>query len=235
LSVKEAILGRSAILIIAGLVVILLIFSRHSPSGDSQPAPVTGGSGTTTAHLKVVPTIRSVTVSPGSVTFGDCSGGSGYTNSTQSSLGYPNGSCTVGAIGVNESVPITVTYTGLPGSVYVSGSSAIPADNGTEWTLCSPPGSPSGQTPCSGTQGMPGDNQYMVMNFSSTVANAGVLTTTPACDKEFDSSGGCTAAPQEFQNQVQHEGLVLTGPSSWDDHSTSWTLTVTWTAMGPAS
>jgi hypothetical protein len=34
---------------------------------------------------------------------------------------------------------------------------------------------------------------------------------------------------------VQHEGLLLTGPTSWDDHSTSWTLTVTWTAVGPSS
>jgi hypothetical protein len=232
LSVKEAILGRSAILVIAALVVVLLIFSRHSPSGDGTPAPVTGGSGTTTAHLKVVPTIRSVTVSPGSVTFGDCSGGSGFTNSTQGSLGYPNGSCTVGSIGVNQTFPITVTYTGIPGSVYVSGSAAVPSDNGTQWTLCSPPGSPSGQTSCSGAQGLPGDDQYMMMNFAEAVQNAGVLTATPACDKEFDSHGGCGATPQEFQSEVQHEGLLLTGPKSWTDHSTSWTMTVTWTAVG---
>ena len=226
-------MGRSAVIIVAALVVILLLFTRHSPDGDSQPAPVSGGSGTTTAHLKVVPTIRSVTVSPGSVTFGDCSGGSGYTNSTGDSLGYPNGSCTVGAIGVNETFPITVTYTGIPGSVYVSGSKAVPADNGSEWTLCSPPGSPASQTGCTGTQGLPGDDQYMVMNFAEAVENAGVLTTTPTCDKEFDSHGGCAATPQEFQSQVQHEGLLLTGPRSWSDHSTSWTITVTWTAVSP--
>jgi hypothetical protein len=227
-------LGRSAVIVVAVLVVVLLIFTRHSPSGDGQAAPVAGGGGTTTAHLKVVPTIRSVTVSPGSVTFGDCSGGSGYTNSTQNSLGFPNGSCTVGAIGVNETFPITVTYTGIPGSVYVNGSDAVPADNGAEWSLCSPPGSPAGQTACTGTQGLPGDNQYMVMNFAGAVENAGVLTKTPACDKEFASHGGCGATPQEFQNQVQHEGLLLTGPRSWNDHSTSWTVTVTWTAVGPA-
>ena len=225
-------MGRSAIIVVAALVVILLLFTRHSPSGDGQPAPVAGGSGATTGHLKVVPTIRSVTVAPGSVTFGNCSGGSGYTNSTANALGYPNGSCTVGAIGVNETFPITVTYTGIPGSVYVSGSSAVPADNGSEWTLCSPPGSPANQTACTGTQGLPGDDQYMVMNFAEAVENAGVLTTTPSCDKEFDSHGGCAATPQEFQTQVQHEGLLLTGPKSWSDHSTSWTVTVTWTAVG---
>lgn len=228
-------MGRSAILIVAALVVVLLIFTRHSADGDGQPAAVTGGSGTTTAHLKVVPTIRSVTVSPGSVTFGNCSGGSGHTNSTQNALGYPNGSCTVGAIGVNETFPISVTYTGIPGSVYVSGSDAVPSDNGTEWTLCSPPGSPASQTACTGTQGLPGNDQYMVMNFAEAVENAEVLTVTPSCDREFNSHGGCAATPQEFQNQVQHEGLLLTGPTSWDDHSTSWTLTVTWTAVGPSS
>jgi len=225
-------LGRSAIVIVAAIVVILLIFGRSSPNSDGQAGMVTGGSGSTTAHLSVLPTIRSVTVSPGSVTFGDCSGGSGYTNSTQSVLGYPNGSCTVGAIGVNETFPITVTYTGIPGSVYVSGSDAIPADGGTDWTLCDPKGSP-GQTSCSGTQGLPGPNQYMLENSAETVANAGVLTITPSCDVEFDSSGGCSAAPREFQSQAQHESLVLTGPKSWDDHSTSWTITVTWTAIGP--
>ncbi|HEY1625282.1 MAG TPA: hypothetical protein VGG16_15940 [Streptosporangiaceae bacterium] len=225
-------MGRSAILIIAGLVVVLLIFSRHSPSSDGQAAPVAGGSGSTTAHLKVVPTIRSVTVSPGSVTYGNCSGGSGYTNSAGNTLGYPNGSCTVGTIGVNESFPITVTYTGIPGSVYVSGSGAAPADNGTGWTLCSPPGSPQGQSACTGVQGLPGNDQYMVMNFAEAVENAEVLTATPACDKEFDSHGGCAATPQEFKNQAQHEGLLLTGPKSWNDHSTSWTMTVTWTAVG---
>jgi hypothetical protein len=225
-------LGRSAILVIVAIVVVLLVFTHHSTTSDGQAAPVTGGSGSTTAHLKVVPTIRSVTVSPGSVTFGNCSGGSGYTNSTQSTLGYPNGTCTVGAIGVNESFPITVTYTGIPGSVYVSGSSAVPADNGANWTLCSPPGSPSSQSACTGTQGLPGADQYMVMNFAQSVENAGVLTTTPSCDVEFDTSGGCTATPREFQNQVQHEGLLLTGPKSWNDHSTSWTVTVTWTAVG---
>jgi hypothetical protein len=225
-------LGRSAIIVIVGLVVVLLIFSRHSPSGDGQTAQVTGGSGTTTAHLKVVPTIRSVTVSPGSVTFNGCSGGSGFTNSTQNELGYPNGSCAVGAIGVNETFPITVTYKGIPGSVDVSASNAVPSDNGTGWTLCSPPGSPHEQTACSGTQGLPGKDQYMVMNSAEPVENAGLLTTMPACDKVFNDNGGCTANPPEFQNQVQHEALVLTGPESSDDHSTSWTVTVTWTAVG---
>lgn len=226
-------MGRSAIIVVAVLVALLLIFSRNSPGNDGQAAPVSGGSGSTTAHVKTVPTIRSVTVSPGAVTFGDCTGGSGYTDSTSDALGYPNGSCTVGSIGVNETFPITVTYTGIPGSVYVSSSNAVPSDNGAEWNLCTPPGSPGSQTNCAGTQGLPGDDQYMVMNFAGAVENAGVLTSTPSCDKEFASQGGCAATPAEFKNQVQHEGLLLTGPKSWNDHSTAWTFTVTWTAVGP--
>jgi hypothetical protein len=73
----------------------------------------------------------------------------------------------------------------------------------------------------------------MIMNVAQQVPNASVLTTTSACDAEFDAGGGCTAAPVEFAKQTQHEGLLLTGPKTWDDHSTSWTLTVTWTAVGP--
>jgi hypothetical protein len=76
----------------------------------------------------------------------------------------------------------------------------------------------------------------MVMNYAPGVANAGVLTTTPSCDADFDAvpAGGCSASPPELQSQVQHEGLLLTGPETWDDHSTSWTIYVTWTAVGPS-
>jgi hypothetical protein len=224
---------RNAALIVAALVVVLFLFSRHSSTASSEQSQVNGGSGTTTGHLSVVPTIRSVTVAPGAVTFRNCTGGSGYTNSIGTHMGYPNGSCSVGLVGVNESYPITVTYTGIPGKVFVSGSSAVPSDNGTAWTLCTP----SSSTACTGGEGLPGSNQYMVSNFAEGVSDAGVLTTTPACDEEFNPApdGGCSATPAEFKNQVQHEGLLLTGPESWTDHSTSWTITVTWTAIGPAS
>jgi hypothetical protein len=226
-------MGRTAIIIVAAIVVALFLFAR-TPSGTSDgQATTTGGGGTTTGHLSVVPTIRSVTVSPGSVTFGNCTGGSGSTNSSGNTLGYPNGSCQVGSFGVNESVPITVTYTGISGQVYVSGSNADPSDGGSAWTLCSPNASSGGSTTCNGGSGQPGSNQYTVENFAEDVPNAGVLTTTPTCDQEFDLGGGCTATPAEFKNQVQHEGLVLIGPKTWSDHSTSWTITVTWTAEPP--
>jgi hypothetical protein len=227
--------GRTAIIIIVAIVVALFIFTRH-PSTSDGAAVQTGGNGTTTGHLSVVPTIRSVTVSPGAVTFGDCTGGNGYTDSTAGSMGYPNGSCTVGNLTVPETFPISITYTGIPGDVYVNGSNAAPSDNGTGWSLCSPGGIPSGQPACTASQGnQPGEDQYMVLNVAANEKNSGVLTTTPACDKVFDAGGGCSATPQEYKNQVQHEALLLTGPSIWDDHSTSWTMTVTWTAVGSSS
>jgi hypothetical protein len=227
-------MGRSAIIIVIAIVVALFLFAR-TPSGSSDGQATTTGNGTTTGHLSVVPTIRSVTVSPGSVTFGNCTGGSGATNSSGNTLGYPNGSCQVGSFGVNESVPITVTYTGISGQVYVSGSNADPSDGGTSWTLCSPNTSGNGSPTCGGGDGQPGDNQYTVENFAANVPNAGVLTSDPVCDQEFDQGGGCTASPSEFKDQVQHEGLVLIGPKAWNDHSTSYTLTVTWTAEPPKS
>ena len=126
---------RNAVIVIVAVIVVFFLFTRHSSTATTGQALVTGGSGTTTGHFKVVPTIRSVTVSPGEVTFGDCNGGNGDTNSVGSALGYPNGSCSVGLVGANESFPITVTYTGIPGKVLVSGSNAVPADNGAQWSL----------------------------------------------------------------------------------------------------
>jgi hypothetical protein len=223
-------MGRSALVVIVVVLVALFLFNRGSLGTGSQNGAQPSGNSHITGHLSVVPTIRSVTVSPGSVTFGDCTGGGGATNSTQQAMGYPNGSCSVGTIGASQTFPITVTYTGLPGSVFVSGSNAVPADGGTKWSLCDPQG--TGQAACTGAQGLPGSDQYMIMNFAAGVTNASVLTTSAACDKEFQTSGGCAATPPELGKQTQHEGLLLTGPRTWDDHSTSWTTTITWTAVG---
>jgi hypothetical protein len=221
---------RNALIIIGALLVVLFLFSRHDTSSTTTKA-VTGDGGSTTAHLSVVPTIRSVTVSPGSVTFSNCTGGQGSTDSTQRALGYPNGECSVGTPEVNPSYPITVSYTGIPGSVYVTGSNAVPSDGGAQWSLCTPNQQPGSSVPaCTGSKGLPGSDQYTLITFAPGVANSDVLGTSATCDIEFDAGGGCTASPVEFQSQVQHEGLVLVGPKSWDDHSTSWTVTITWTA-----
>jgi hypothetical protein len=226
-------MGRSRLIILVAVVIALFAFTKHSPeapaSASGQDPPVFGGSGSVNAHLSVVPTIRSVTVSPGAVNFGNCTGGSGNTASTANSMGYPNGICWVGSTGPNASFPITVTYTGLPGNVWISGSGAVPDDSGTSWSLCNPMGQPA----CTGGQGLPGKNQYAVSTFGSQVANFSVLTGSAACDNEFNPGGGCSAAPAQFQGQTQHEGLQLTGPKTWDDGSTSWSVSITWIAESP--
>jgi len=222
---------RSGVIVILAIVVALFLFSRGT-DGSTTTGGGTGSNSSTVGHLSVVPTIRSVTVSPGSVEFGSCSGGDGATNSTPNAMGYPNGLCSVGV--VNEQFPITVSYTGIPGQVYVQSGNAVPADGGTQWTLCSPPtgGSEQAQTKCNGTDGLPGNDQYMIQNFAEQVTSATVVNNSAACDEEFDPSGGCSATPAEFAKQSQHEGLLLTGPANWDDHSTSWTMTITWYAHG---
>lgn len=219
---------RSRLVVMVAVLIALFLFARHSdpPANANGPNPVFGGSGSVSAHLSVVPTIRSVTVSPGSVNFGSCTGGSGSTTSMNNSMGYPNGICWVGATGPEGDFPITVTYTGLPGSVWVSGSSAVPSDNGANWSLCNPVGQPA----CTGGQGKPGKDQFAISTFAPQVANFAVLTSNASCDNEFNPGGGCSAAPAQSQSQTQHEGIQLTGPKTWDDGSTSWNVSITWIA-----
>lgn len=230
-------MSRNALIVIAIVLIGLFAFTRHSPgattgtadavaAAQSQAPPTFDGSSSVNARLRVVPTIRSITVSPGSVTFGHCSGGAGSTSSTSEQMGYPNGICTVGSSGANGSFPVTITYKGLPGSVYVGGSSAAPADNGASWSLCTPGGQPA----CTGGQDRPGKDQYTVETFAEQVANPAVVFGNRACDQEFDSGGGCTATPAEFKTQSQTEGIQLMGPNTFDDISTSWSITITWTA-----
>jgi hypothetical protein len=217
-------MSRSALVIAVIVLIGLFAFARHSPAATTaadaqgQDPPTFGGSGSVSAHLSVVPTIRSVTVSPGSVTFGHCSGGAGPTSSTSTQMGYPNGVCTVGSNGPDGSFPITITYKGLPGEVYVGGSNAAPADSGASWSLCNP------------GHNEPAANQYTVQTFAQQVASPTVVTGSSACDQEFDSGGGCAATPAEFKTQSQSEGIQLTGPQTYDDHSTSWSITITWIA-----
>ena len=79
---------RSGVIVILAIVVALFLFSRGT-DGSTTTGGGTGSNSSTVGHLSVVPTIRSVTVSPGSVEFGSCSGGDGATNSTPNAMGYP--------------------------------------------------------------------------------------------------------------------------------------------------
>lgn len=223
---------RSGAIVVVAILVALFLFTRGSSGTSNQEGSQSSDSSRVTGHLNVVPTIRSITVSPGSVNFGGCRGGIGATGSTDASMGYPNATCSVGGTGANASYPITVSYTGLPGQVEVSATNAVPSDGGTQWSLCNP--LIQGQNPpaCDGGQGLPGKDQYELQSQSAAAATGVALTTTSACDKVFDAGGVCSAAPPEFGTQTQHENLFLIGPRTWDDHSTSWTMTITWTATG---
>lgn len=185
-----------------------------------------GKAASVSLSLTTVPTIRSVTVSPAKASFAECSGGLAIrnTHSTADKLGFPNGHCLVGLVSPGI-YPITITNTGIASDIYVSGSSATPADGGTEWALCS-----RGEDPdvaCTGDDHKPGSDQYLVENFSSAGQQAHGLTGTPSCDLEFDSTGSCWAVEGAWQS----EGIELIGPSFSSDNSTKWSMTITWTPV----
>jgi hypothetical protein len=197
----------------------------------SGPAPAAGKGASISVSLKVVPTIRSVTVSPGKMSFGACSGGyqAHHTASTSSALGYPNGSCWVGSragFGSAGSYPITVTNSGIASNIKVSGSAAVPSDNGTPWSLCTRRSHPAA---CSyHSREFPGVNQYMVISFArNRWKYRSALIDTPSCDTAFGRHGHCWSVNGESRS----EGLELIGPQSSNDISTSWTVTVTWTPV----
>jgi hypothetical protein len=225
-------MGRNGLIILVAVLVALLGFARHSDSPASssgQDPPAFGGSGSVTAHLKVVPTIRSVTVSPGSVNFHNCTQGTGETASSGDQMGYPNGICLVGNTGANGHFPITVTYTGLAGNIWVSANNAVSEQNSASWSLCNPVGQPA----CIGGHNQPGDNQFAVMTFAQDVSNYHMLTSDMKCDTEFVPGGGCSVTPAEFQSLTAHEGIRLIGPHASNDSSTSWSVTIVWQAEYP--
>ncbi|HEX9358267.1 MAG TPA: hypothetical protein VF933_31185 [Streptosporangiaceae bacterium] len=206
-------------LVLLGLVLLIavLVFAN-------KPAPAATNGGSISLSLKAVPTIRSVTVSPSTATFGNCTGGStsADTASTSGALGYPNGHCWEGAPGANRSFPIKITYQGPPGRVFVAGANASPSGGGPNWALCNP------SAACTGPGGAPGADQYMVKNFGTDTNNSTGLTGSLTCDQEF-SSRGCSAT----QGQSEKEGIELIGPQSSGSTSSSWTVTVTWAAAPP--
>ena len=196
-------------------------------SSGGTPAGTPGKGSSIAISLKVVPTIVSVTVAPSSAGFGACAGGDPSVNtaSTATSLGFPNGHCSLGIAGAHGSFPITITNSGVAADVYVNGDNAVPSDGGTQWGLCNFGTNPA--KACSAGSGkLPGNNQYVVQNFTSGSMNPTGLTGTMTCDTQF-AAGGCSAV----QGVAQAEGILLTGPASSSDQSTEWTVTITWTAV----
>ncbi len=193
--------------------------------GYSSPPADAGQSASVNLSLTTVPTVRSVTVSPGSASFGACTGGAAPANtkSTPTKLGFPNGRCWVGSPGT--AFPITITNTGIASYIDVSGASAVPADDMTDWSLCNVGDNPA--VTCTGGNDSPGTDQYLVQNFGPYGENGSGLTDNPQCDHEFDPDRRCWA----MQGASQIEGIELTGPYQSNDNSTKWTVTITWTPV----
>ena len=216
---------RSAPRTVIALVALAGLAACTSSSGTT--AGTVGKGSSIAVSLKVVPTIISVTVSPSSASFGGCTGGNASVNtaSTPAALGFPNGHCRLGTPGTNGSFPIKITNTGVAANVYVNGGTAVPSDGGTQWGLCNFGTKPA--IACSSDGGKkPGNNQYVAQNFAAGIMNPAGLTNTMTCDTLF-AAGRCSAV----QGSAQSEGILLTGPASSSDQSTSWTVTITWTAV----
>ena len=215
----------------SGLRTVMVLLAVTGLAACGTPAPTTsgtpGGGSSIAISLNVVPTLIKVSVSPSSASFANCSGGNANVNtaSTPDALGFPNGQCWLGTPGPNGSTPITITNQGVAADVYVSGANAVPSDGGTQWSLCNLGTSPA--VACSADGGkQPGTNQYVAQNFTSGLINPAGLTNSMRCDALFTGTQ-CLAS----QGGSQSEGIMLTGPVSSSDHSTSWTVSITWTAV----
>ena len=208
------------------LLVPLLLAAVAGCGTGAAPEQAAGQSGSLSVSLTTVPTIRSVTISPGRASFAHCTGGDGGANtrSTSGRLGFPNGRCWVGS-NVSGSYPITVENTGIGSNIDVSGSSADPLDGGDSWILCSTGG--HGAVSCTGDANKPGPDQYQVLNFSTWGSRNGGISGIPRCDRVFGPGGSCWAV----QGRVVTEGLELIGPQWSSDTSTKWTVTITWTPV----
>jgi hypothetical protein len=208
------------------LVPLLLPAVVACGSMAGTPQQAVGRAGSISLSLTTVPTIRSVTISPGRASFSHCTGGDGgaSTRSTSGQLGFPNGTCWVGS-NISGSYPITVTNTGIGSDIDISGSSAEPLDGGDSWILCNATGKAA--VACTGKDSRPGPDQYQVMNFSTWGTLNGGISGTPRCDRIFGPGGSCWAVQRMFVT----EGLELIGPQWSSDISTKWAVTITWTPV----
>jgi hypothetical protein len=153
--------------------------------------------------------VRSLTVTPASSTFANCSGG----NATEMSI--PNGSCSVGVpSGQVIAGGVTITNGSVAGHIDVIGQSAVPA-SGTAWALVNANGPAPGQ-----------DQFAETLGGGGPLFGGGTVTTTASCDTAF-TGGSCQTATA---GATQEEAINIFGPSA----STSpgpFTVTTTWTAV----
>jgi hypothetical protein len=204
-----------AVIVVLIVVAIAEIQSRAQTTASMQ-----------TTNLRVIPTLRSVTVSAAGVEFSHC-GPKTYGPSTEFTLGFPNWHCYIGKTG--KLFPITIRN-GRAAMIMVGASKAMPSDGGRPWIPCIP-GSSGGEAACSASGNLPGRDQYAVeifSNYQKKKLGPG-LSTAMQCDSRFGQNG-CLAAT----GQVQREGVRLTGPAEPDDNSTTWRVTITWMAAPPS-
>jgi hypothetical protein len=171
------------------------------------------------ATINVVPpAVKSVTVSVSTLTYGNCTGGS----STANQLGFPNGGCTTSTY--------TVTNGNTAAQIDVTGADAVPSSGGTHWTLCGGGGA-GGPPACTGAGAAAGQDQYLefVINPAFTTAGQTTLANSPQCDGAFWNSN--TACGTSAANTSASEHLQANGPSVSTDGSSTFTTTVTYTAV----
>lgn len=199
---------RSAVLrqtFVGALISGLLVLSL------SLPGLATGSVGVTLSAA-----VRSVTVTgfngTTSVAFTDCDGVAG------AALSYPNSVC--------NSQEFTLVNGSARSHLYVHGGDMIPADSGTPWTLCFLAPQPACAAPLH-----PGLDQYQMQTVYATTGGGRALTNGNQCDAFAAGAvvfeDGCRAAggaaiPGHFQ---------LVGPSVSTDNSSTFSTTVTWTAL----
>ncbi len=208
---------NAGLAILLVIVVVAVVAVAQLQSIAQTPARL----GPTTTTLKVVPTLRSVTISSDARQFMHCGGGHHPWRSTKIALGFPNGHCLVGARG--KVYPIKIKN-GLQARILVETSNAVPSDGGRQWLPCKIGSHPA--VACEGPSNRPGRDQFAVENFSRQEPTGTDITNAPACDAEFQP-GGCFAVT----GQQQREALMLTGPSAPDDNATKWSVTIIWMAV----
>ena len=144
--------------ILVGMVAVGVIAVAGFRSAPESPT----GSGSMTATLRVVPTMRMVIVSPVTTKFGHCYGGKHGLAVNRQGSRFPERPCSIGSR-IKRVFPIKVAN-GREAEIYVKSSAAVPADGKTEWTLCNRGSAPV--VACKGPNDNPAKDQFVVQNFS---------------------------------------------------------------------
>jgi hypothetical protein len=170
--------------------------------GISAAPALAASTGSSAGTINVTsPPVYSVTVTPSSFTFGNCSGASAST------LSFPNGTCNYSGV--------TVDNTGSAGELFVSAGNATPSDSGTPWTL----------TEGGGT---PGANEYTLTTTEG--GSGGPVEPTPECDLAWAPSGGESCFSTAGESRTEEILLDGPQSSSDTSASFTTTLTWTATS-----